>query len=198
MYFVKKINLDINHQYKSSEIVDNINKSISNAFTLLENSAKSFVKEECGREAGEHVKIIEINDFNQVNEPVVDSMLLYRLVDDRHRIYVYQKKTMITKIQNWTWGTSDTVNSQFSNICIFELEEYNKINVVSFQNQIVLTSIPNDELVAIGPANIKIPKPMTISPMCDLISELKKSPKFKARFEAVNDVIDHDMEKFYY
>ncbi|AAV50853.1 hypothetical protein [Niemeyer virus] len=185
MYFVKKINLDSEKQYKSSEIVEHVNKSISSALSALENVARTFVKEECGREAGEQVKIIEIHDFNQVNEPTVDSMLLYRLIDDKHRIFVYQKKTTISKVSAWTWGTNDVVTSQFGRICIFELEEYNKLSVPSFQNQIFFT--PNEEMVAVGPAKIRIPKPMTMAPMCDLIDELKKSPKFKARFECMSD-----------
>lgn len=183
MYLVKKINLDPEQKYRSSEIVDHINKSISSALSLLENAARSHVKEECGREAGEQVKIIEIHDFSQVNEPVVDGMLLYRLIDDKHSIYVYQKKTTITKTANWTWGTTDIATTQFYRTCIFELEEYTKF-VPSFNNQ-VLASVLSEDMVAVGPAQIKIPKPMTMSPICDLIEELKKSPKFKARYDSL-------------
>jgi hypothetical protein len=46
--------------------------------------------------------------------------------------------------------------------------------------------LPHVEMVAVGPAGIKIPKPMTISPMRDLINELKKSNKFMKRLTLVN------------
>nr|WBF70568.1 hypothetical protein [Megavirus caiporensis] len=185
MYFIKKINFEHDQSYRSCEIVDHTTKQIASALHLLENSARTFVKEECGREAGEQVKIIDIHDFSQVNEPLIDSMLLYRLSNDNHKIHIYQKKNTINQIPNWTWGMTETIVSKFYRVCVFELEEYNKLTVPSLHSNLSYQPIP-EEMVVVS-TGIKVPKIMTISPMCDLINELKNSSKFRARFEANND-----------
>ncbi|AGC02148.1 peptidase C19 subfamily protein [Acanthamoeba polyphaga moumouvirus] len=184
MYFIKKINLDPNQNYKSCEIVDHTSKQIAAALLILENSARSFVKEECGREAGEQVKIIDINDFSQVHEPTLESMLLYRLSNDNHKIHVYQKKNKVTRVNGWI-TSSDYVVSEFYRVCIFELEEYNKLSISTVHANVSYQPIP-EEMVVIN-SGIKIPKIMTVAPMCDLINELKNSDKFRARYRANND-----------
>lgn len=195
MYFIKKIILDDKQGYQSSKIVDHTSKTISVALSLLENAVRMFVKDECGREAADQIKIIDIYKFDQVNEPMIDSMLLYRLTDDPHRIHVYQKKTTVVKVSGYIWGTSDTPTTFFRRTHIFELEEYsgsispgtqNTINIPNSENTNVPSILPQVEMVPIGPARIKIPKPMTLAPMCNLIDELKKSAKFKFRQDLVN------------
>lgn len=185
MYFIKKITVDDKQGYQLSKIVGHTNKTVSNALLLLENMARSFIRDECGRETAEQTKIIDIYKFDQINEPVIDTMLLYRIADDPQRIHVYQKKTIIVKAANWTWGTTETPIKQFRRTHIFELEEYDNLKNIDIQNENIII-IPQIEMVPIGPAKIKIPKPMTVSPMCDLLDELKKSIKFKARYDSVN------------
>ena len=181
MYFIKKIILDDKQEYHSSKIIDHTSKTISAALTLLDTSLKSYVKDECGREAAENLKITDIKKFDEIIEPMTDGILIYRLEDSPYSIHIYQKKTTITKSANWTWGTKSTLVSQFRRMAIFELEQYEK--TISL-NDISHFPLPNvdDEHVPYGPSKYKIPKKMTISPMCDVISELKNSAKFRSRF----------------
>jgi len=183
MYFIKKITVN-REKYESSEIIEHTIKTISVALSLLEQSAKNYVKEECGKQIGTDVKIIDIHNFNQINEPIVDSMLVYRLGTDPHRLHIYQRKTKI--VPGTIYGQS--LIPEFHKIQIFELEEYRKLNLLD-STTLVSSSIPQVEMVAIGPAKVKIPKNMTVSPMSDLIDELKKSLRFQARFIAVNNSV---------
>lgn len=172
MYFIKKIIVNDN-EYETSHIIEHTNKTISVALLLLETTARQYVINELGRESGENSNIIDIYNISQINEPLIDSILLYRLETNPHQIHVYRKKTNIIKTQNWTWGISENLVSTFKKVCIFELDEYNKLNIDE-----EITSI---ELVSIGNHGIKIPKQMTISPMTDVINELKNCDKFKSR-----------------
>ena len=184
MYFIKKITVQDKDQYVSSEIVGYTTKTISNALILLENSAKSFIQDECGKQVASASKIIDIHDFNQVSEPMIDTMLIYRLGVDPHRLHVYQRKTKATN--GYLWG--QTVAPEFRKIQIFELEECAKFGFVDSANHIETKEIvPVIEMVPVGPAKrVMIPKAMTVAPMCNLISELKNSQRFKNRFASVN------------
>lgn len=172
MYFINEVSVN-DDEYHSSHIIEHTSKTISVALLLLETTAKQFVIDELGKEAGEAANIIDIYNVSQINEPLLDSILLYRLESNPHQIHVYRKKTNIVKTQNWTWGISENLVSTFKKVRIFELDEYNKLSIDED-----LTPI---ELVPIGNIGIKIPKQMTISPMTDLINELKNSDKFKSR-----------------
>ncbi len=183
MYFIKKITVD-DKNYKSSKIVDYTNKKISTALMLLENAARLYIKEEFGREASEHARILDIYNFDQVSEPIDDCMLLYRLGDDPHHIHVYRKKTSRVEKPGYIYGSTIIEEKYFKRTHIFELEECGNINIADSQ---IVTSTPQVEMVPVGFAGIRIPKPLTQAPLCNLINELKKSTKFlQAR-------IDHDV-----
>ena len=193
MYFVKKITFGENSSYQSSAIIDHTCKSREIALFLLEESVKSFVKDECGRGIAEQIKILNIDNITQINEPLIDSMLLYRVKDDPDRILVYQKKTVITKQKSWTWSDIESTKQTFGLVYYFELEEYTRINSniqanpnlaasvilestsTTSQAKIPITGI---EMVKMGTSKIHVPKPMTIAPICNLLDELKKSPRF--------------------
>lgn len=188
MYYIKKITLDEKERYLTSKIMEHA-KSISSALCLLEHSVKDFVREECGKQASDNCKIIDIHDFSQINDPIIDSTLVYRLDSDPHRLHVFQRKTK--SISGYIYGQS--LIAEFRKIEIFELEEYDKINPIDLarKNSIdlsttLMSTIPPIELVPVGSARILVPKQMTVSPMCDLIKELKQSLRFKAKFVEVN------------
>jgi hypothetical protein len=192
MYFIKRIRLNSDEQYEKSILINHTYERIKSALYLLENCVKSFVFEERGRDAMEQARIIDIHDFSQVTEPAIDSILLYRLSSDPHKIYVYQRKTSLIKRTGWLYNTVDEAISKFHRTDIFELESYEKIKLnidTSKNNSNNDETIPILEMVSIGPAHIKIPKEMTISPICDVINELKNSPKFKARLGRSQSVI---------
>ena len=188
MYFIKKVTVDDKGGYSTSEIVEHA-KAITTALSLLDYAARMFIKEECGNQISKDIRIIDIHTLGQINEPAVDTMLLYRLTADPHRIHVYQRKTRI--IPGTIYGQS--LIPEFHRIQIFELEEYKKLNPSELARKnstdidlIAASTIPSFEMVPIGPAGIKVPKPMTVSPMCDLIKELKKCVRFNTRFQMVN------------
>lgn len=186
MYFIKKITLDSKKNYQVSKIIKHTNKTISVALKLLESSVREYIYDECGREASIQTSITDIDKIENIVEPILDGIVLYRLESDMFRIFVYKKKT--TTSQGWI-KTSFTSTFYLANI--FELEEYtysidilnNSINVLNSKTD---TMDPPGGMVAIGPAKIKIPKLMTVAPMINLIDELKKSDKFKNRFESIS------------
>ena len=189
MYFIKKITIDELSLYRSSEIVDHTNKTISTAILLLEKSVQTFVKEEYGRITGEKIKIIDIHSISQVNEPLIDTILLYRLEGNPHRIMVYQKKTVIEKVKGW-WGENDTPIYHFRLIHYFELEEYNKMNYItqtSHNGQIETQYEIKEEMVHVGQTGLQIPKRITSAPICNVLDELKNSPKFVVLRDSFND-----------
>jgi hypothetical protein len=182
MYFIKKITLN-GDIYGSSKIVDYIKEKISTALILLENAVRLYIEVEFGQEAAQQAKILDIYNFDQVSEPINDCVLLYRLRDDPHHIHVYRKKSVKIERPGYIYGSTITEEKYFKRTHVFELEECNGIDIALAQKK---TVAPQIELVPIGFAGIKIPKQMTIEPMCNLISELKKSPKFQARFALIN------------
>jgi hypothetical protein len=172
MFLIKKIDLDDCKCYKSSCIY-NYTTDANEAKALLDKTAIDFVRIEKGREACEKTKIIEINSLDQVNEPLIDCILLYRLIDNPDRIYVYQKNTIVTKQKTWTWDTVDVLVSKFRQTNFFELEEFNivlptKINPVK-------EIVEKNEETRI----------VTYSKF-DLIEELRNSPRFKKAKEELD------------
>jgi hypothetical protein len=188
MYVIKKITV-IGENYQSSKIINHTNKKISFALSLLENCARDFAREEFGIKAFEQAKILDIHKIDQICEPIVDCMLLYRLNDDPHRIHVYQRRTEVVNQNGW-FSTSKIPQSQFKKTHIFELEEYVGLIVNDNTNPNIFPFFPHARIVPIGPANIKVPESMTNPPFNKLLTELKNSIKFKARFEASNSSVN--------
>ncbi|XWV25871.1 hypothetical protein QJ857_gp1210 [Tupanvirus soda lake] len=184
MYFIKKITLKEGKEYESSQIVGHTKNKIAGALILLENVARDFVREEYGAKAYEQSKILDIHKIEQVCEPIVDGMLLYRLNDDPHRIHVYQRRTEVIDQNGW-FSSAKIPVPQFKRTHIIELEQCEGISI-SESNANIASTISQVEMVPLGPAGIKVPKPMTVAPICDLIDELKKCARFKARFASVN------------
>lgn len=185
MYFIKRIDIDEKNSYIGSEIVNHA-KTISSALSLLEYSVKTYIDYEYGKQESNNFKVIDIHQFSQINEPAIDTILVYRLDSDPHKLHLYQRKTKI--VPGTLYGQS--LVSTFRKIQIFELEEYKKlipgdISKKSSDNEPVIPETFT-EMVPIGPAKIRVPRPMTISPMCDLIKQLRESKRFKERFQLVN------------
>lgn len=193
MYFIKQIIIDDKQNYQKSKIIDNTNRTITGALALLEQCVIGYVKEERGREAAIDAKIVDITNFDQIIEPQMDCIQLYRLDSDPYCIHVYQKKTSVIESANWAWRTSKSLVTNFRRTTIFELEQYEK----QIGNSYVPPPPPiriDEEMVLSGA--VHVPKKMTVSPMCDVISELKKSSKFQSRFlnlQAINSVIANDL-----
>ena len=188
MYIIKKISVD-DKVYQSSKIIDHTNKKISSALVLLENCARNFVKEEFGARSFEQSKVLDIHKIDQVCEPLIDGMLLYRLNDDPHRIHIYQRRTEV--IDNGWIRTYRVPQSTFKKTHIFELEECTDFKLDENQNSKIPSDIPEVKMVVSGPAGIQVPEPMTHGPSLNLLNDLKKSPKFKERFVSGNTTINN-------
>jgi hypothetical protein len=197
MYIIKNIVLDEGDKYVSSSTVGHTTSTISSAAKLTESIAVNMAINGFGASAVDNFKIIDIHSFDQVNEPKINCMLFYRLADDPHRLHVYQKRTVVVEKPGYIYGTVETVVDVFRKTNILELEEISYPSTqdlhgscVGFgMRQSVPINIPTTytehEMVPIAPnARLKVPKPMMMSPMSDLIDELKKSKHFIARKES--------------
>jgi len=179
MYFVIKNNIDKKGYFVSGEFVEGVQKnSIEDALSLLKKSVIDFVRHECGKPAADNMKIIDIHSFDQVAEPIIDGMLLYRLDTNPNQIHVYKRVT--TEVPaGYVFGKS--VVSEFNKINIFELIECSKgitIKIMTTESQPDMYPQPSLDMVPSGPANIPIPRKMTQAPICDMLSALKQSPMF--------------------
>ena len=174
MYFIKKIVIDEKQSYQSSKIVAHC-PNTDPISLVLERVVKTYVKEELGREASEQIKFLDIKELGQVSEPMVDGMLAYRIIDNPNHVHIYQRKTIVTKAKNWTWGERDVPVIQFRRTDIFEVEEYTNLNM-------------NTPITEVRESiNIITSRPRISMPMgFNLIDHLKKSAKFQARFQLVS------------
>lgn len=174
MHFIIKTVVDEKQQQVSLEIITHANR-ISAAILLLEQSARAFIKEERGKQESENAKIIDIHNFSQVHEPIIDTMLIYRLSADSHSLHIYQRKSSVVPAG---WIYNQTIASDFRRVVIFSIIMYDALNTINAP-----PPLPSVELIEIGPAKIKVPKAMTVVPMCNVIEELKKSSRFLKCYE---------------
>jgi len=174
MHFVIKNNINKEGQYLSGEIVGDTTGDISRATSLMEKIIIDFVKDEFGKQHSDSCKIIDVHSLDQVAEPLIDGIRLYRIDTEPQRINVYQR--ISKQVSGYVYG--QMVQTEFYRINIFD--------ILSYKNIISPPPAPIPEMVKLGSANIEYPKEMTLSPICDLIEALKSSPKF-LKLKAVND-----------
>ena len=179
MYFILKTTVDETQQPIGFDIVNYTNKTISTAIILLETSVRAYIKEECGKQAAIDARIIDIHNLDQAYAEV-DGMLIYRLGADSQTLHVFQRKTVTVPGKVFGYSLVPT----FRRVQIFTLLE--KPNISSIDTSCLAPVLPQVEMVAVGPARIKIPKIMTMAPMIDVIEQLKKSAKFQKCFEMLD------------
>jgi DNA integrity scanning protein DisA with diadenylate cyclase activity len=143
-------------------------KNIGDAMELLEKIVKNYIKEKAGNEASQNMKIIDIKSLDQVNEPSIDSFLVYRLESNPQVVYIYQRKTQM--INGW-W---QKVVSEFRLI--------KKISIVTYDDK-----ADNEDMKMVMVNNVKIPEFFVNMPMKGLIEELKESPIF-LRMASLNNL----------
>ena len=124
----------------------------------LENIVRDFIKDECGKHSA--TKIIDIQHYDQVTEPLIDTMTPYRLTTNPNQIHIYQRKTKV--VPGYLYGKY--IKSDFHKICTFTSVRY--------------------ELPTTKPKETPQVKPQHNVPdlMSTMISQLKDSPKFKFRY----------------
>jgi len=176
MHLIKNISVD-GDKYVSSKIVA---RTPSNSFAvaqeLLIATAIEMVKEEFGREAAKKSKVIDIHSLDQINAPLLDGMLLYRLTECPEVIMIYQKRTTSIKQEGYLWS-SEVSMTEFRKTNLLEIEA-SDMTLSSARPEVYC---PPVEMVPAGPSGkIQIPKPMQQSPICDLIEELKRSVRFQS------------------
>ena len=128
MYIIKKITIGNNGTlgtYESSETVD-YTEILEESQTLLEKVTRNFVKKMYGVEALRSICIATIHGLEQVCEPPVDGILLYRLEDNLNKILVFQRKTTVVHHEaTLLWKAYSLPITFFGKIAEFEVEECN-------------------------------------------------------------------------
>lgn len=183
MYIITKVLVD-REKYISSGVADHTGKTISVALALLERSAKEFIQTECGKQVSDSAKIIDILSESQVVEPLIDTMVIYRLEADSQKLQIYQRKTVTAP--GYIYG--QTIVSEFKKVAIFELIDYSRFN----GKEVEEVKPSEVEMIKIGPAGVEIPKAMTMVPVSNLLEELRMNPRFLNRkaFDRVEEESD--------
>lgn len=179
MYIVIKELVDEKGFKGRPEIVDGTVGTIKEASTLFLHVVKKYIKNECGTEIADESKIIDIKTFEQICEPLIDTILIYRLENDHSTLYLYRRKTKI--IPGTIWG--QTTISEFRLIQVYTLLEFQKYDVIKNEELDI-------EMIPAGPSKILIPKQYTIAPLVNLIAELKTSKHFIARQNMENNCVN--------
>ena len=174
MYFVSRININKNGSFGSMEIVDHA-KYISEAKNLLILITKQHLEKEYGSLIISTTKILDIQSFTQVVEPIIDSVLIYRLETDPHSLHIYQRKSII--VPGRVYGQS--VTSEFRKSMIFGVNEYTKTISESNTSDKNETLIPNRTDIKKISVETHSKSPL----MANLLSSLKQSPKFLLKKE---------------
>lgn len=184
MYFILEITIDENGKHSNYKIIDHVNgNKPSLALAKLEEVAMNFVKNVGGEMMAKDTKIVDIISFDQICEPIIDKLLVYRLDVEPYFLHIYQRKTNI--IPGRIYG--QTTTTEFRNIKIFVIEEYEKMSNVPAGEK-----MQTRELATVDVENerVKVPKNMTDAPLCDMIkpmntmlTELKKDDFFEKRKE---------------
>lgn len=172
MYLILEIKPNLNtNQINSDNVVINSDtpSNISFALKQLECVAKEFIREEFGNSVVNNTILEEIDDITELNEPERAGIYLYKTKNDNMSVYVYQKREK--NMPGYIWGSSSVLI--FECIKIFIIKEYSGTKHDIKHNDV--------EFVKVNKMNL--PKPMTISPFCDLIKSLKESEKFLKRKE---------------
>ena len=178
MYIIKEILVN-GDKYKSSKIGTILAGQISSALMGFVNYVKTYIRENNGSIMANTIEIVDINDMTQVVEPLIDTIQIYRLVDDPHKIHLYERKTEIVEQSGWAWGATKTQIHVFERKVIFELDDFNELGKSISRKSIDDADLDDTiEMVKIN-HGIQIPKRMTTSPMCDVLLELKESTFFK-------------------
>uniref|UniRef100_A0A6C0LS69 Uncharacterized protein n=1 Tax=viral metagenome TaxID=1070528 RepID=A0A6C0LS69_9ZZZZ len=129
MHLIIKILVD-NDKYISSEIMDHFVEIVDNQ-TKLEFVVKNYIKDIYGKLSVENLNIIDVHSLDQVAEPLIDCVLIYRVNNDISKLHVYHRLSKTVSGLMW-----NSVVSTFKKIAIFELSQYNEINKISKNDNI--------------------------------------------------------------
>jgi len=193
MYFVlesKETTLNSNTEFGTT-IVDHTFNEIEEARILLETVTRNFVRDEFGKILANSSEIISISKIGEVVEPLVDGVQIYSIKENPDSFYVYHRQSKF--VPGLIYGGS--TQTSFKLVRIFQLKEYQKLgsndrNLNQYSERSIskgITSDTGNEMVPIGNAKVKVPKPMTVSPFADVLDSLKKSDKFLKRKERLSN-----------
>lgn len=197
MYFILGITINEEGKHTKYEIIDHVNGNKPTlALAKLEETAMNYIKEEGGNAMLKDAKIIDVKSFDQICEPSVDKILIYRLDVDPYFLHLYERKTTSSK----AYFYGENITTTFRNVKIFAIKEYEKLSNVALSESKNFT--PEFATVDVENERIRVPKAMTIAPMCDMlkpmtdmINELKTCEFFENRKELVK-AYDSDPENY--
>jgi hypothetical protein len=159
-------------------------KGRKDALLSLENAAQNFIIRHGGQSAldmlmqnSNGLLIRDIASLEQIKyapSDLVDGFYIYRLQNDPDKLFIYQKTPKLS--QGIVW------NSYISSWCrliYFHLVYTDLLDNVSTRSEAI-------EMVCVGAksnntagSGIRIPRAMTLSPIADVLNELKESDRFK-------------------
>jgi hypothetical protein len=179
MYFIIRIVFNEQGKILTVQIVDHA-KGILIARQTLDKAVQNYIQEQYGSQTLETLKFFEIPDVSQITDPGQNGVYAYRLLTNPEQCCVYRHTTKM--VPGYFYGI--TVQTEFLEIARFYMVEH--LGEREFHDILEQSHkyVQDSDMVSIGPACVKIPKIMTISPMKDLILELKNNARFKDRYFA--------------
>jgi hypothetical protein len=179
MYFVVRQT----HDNNKIKIVGHAHSDTKIALQSLERCCKKYVSGQQGKQFGQDISVINIATLQDITQPLVDKMLIYRVNDDVSNLYVYCRATNV--IPGLIYGR--TVCVTFNKMATFSVLPYNDLSLSNISSQ-----IPTNTFTQISPPSIPAPPSMTppklhIPPtktqsapnFSDIMDELRRSPHFQ-------------------
>ena len=169
MYLILQHSPEIELEKYQVKILSHHNES---CLDILTETARNFVELEGGRIQADKFSIQEVKDMNEIKESSEDNgYFIYRLADDKEKLFVFQKMTKILK--GYLMNSFET---SWKCIRIFQRFVYEDLNLKEIREENKEERRPREK------KTLQMPKQMMISPYIDMLVELKKSDKFLSKF----------------
>ena len=178
LYLIYKADIDEQGLVQPAIVIDHA-FTISLALKRTERNARDLIAKTCGDQTATDCKIIDILKLEQVNEPLIDTVLIYKLSNDPHCLHVYRRQTKI--VLGRLYGSSTI--PEFKKVAIFYSSEYTKLKEV-LEKKSFVPSPPPLKMIAVD--EIEIVPSEVKGTVADMLKELVTSPKFLRKKMAIS------------
>lgn len=172
LYLIHKADVDEKGTQQLSTVIDH-SFTISLVMKQTEQHARNLISKTCGESTAVECKVIDILKPEQVNEPLIDTMLIYRITSDPHHLHVWRRTTKIVPGKLWSF----TTETKFIKVAIFYFQEYTGLKETLEQRAFVPPPPPL-ELETINKAGAQVPAEARVM-LSNMLKELVTSPKFQ-------------------
>ena len=172
LYLIYKSDVDDKNNPQLATVIDHA-FTISLAIKQTEQHARTLISKTCGESTALECKVIDILKPEQVNEPLIDTMLIYRITSDPHYLHVWRRMTKV--IPGKLYGT--TTDTKYNRVAIFYFKEYTGLKETLEQRSFVPPPPPL-EVETINKAGAQVPSQVK-GMVSDMLKELVTSPKFQ-------------------